>query len=66
MRRWTSGSPGAAGAPGAPGPAGPLIAHVVSTDTTIDAGLSRIVARYAEIAAGVTLEIAADADMEIT
>jgi hypothetical protein len=34
--------------------------------TTIDAGLVRIVVRYAEIATGITLEIAADADLEIT
>lgn len=43
----------------------PAIQHVFSTNATIPAGYSLYVSRYVEIAAGVTLEIGADADLEI-
>lgn len=39
--------------------------HLISTSVTITAGSSYVVSRYSEVASGVTLEIGADADMEI-
>jgi hypothetical protein len=49
-------------------PSGPpfLNDHVLTADTTITAGTALTVNRYVEIAAGVTLRIEADADLEIS
>lgn len=44
----------------------PTTAHVVSADLTIPAGASLTVTRYVEVAAGVTLEIGAGGDLEIS
>lgn len=39
--------------------------HVISANTTIPAGHSKVIPRYIEIAAGINLEIGAGADLEI-
>ena len=41
------------------------VAHTPQSSVTITAGYSLVVTRYYEIPSGVTLEIGADADMEI-
>jgi len=46
-------------------PTGTLLHHVISVDTTIQAGHTAYVARYVSISAGITLTIGADADLEI-
>lgn len=52
---------------GGPTPTQPwLNNHVVSSDGTITAGTTLVIPRYVEIAAGVTLEIEADGDLEIS
>ncbi len=50
------------------GGSGPLAMsqHLISADTTVTAGYTASVVRYLEIAAGVTVELEADADLEIT
>ncbi len=51
---------------GGPTPTQPwLNNHVVTADTVIPAGTTLVIPRYVEIAAGVTLELEADADLEI-
>lgn len=60
------GNAGADGATGATGPAGPAPSHLYSADTVIAAGTSVVHSRYIEVAAGKTLELGADADLEIT
>lgn len=47
-------------------PVGPFAQHVIAQNMVIPAGTALVVPRYVEIAAGVTLEIAANADLEIT
>jgi hypothetical protein len=42
-----------------------LSQHVLGTNFTITAGYSAYVTRYMELAAGVTLEIGLDGDLEI-
>lgn len=39
--------------------------HLVSANFSVPAGCSAYVSRYVEIAAGITLEVGADADLEI-
>lgn len=43
----------------------PAVQHVFTSNTTIPAGYSLYVSRYVEIAAGVTLTVDDDADLEI-
>lgn len=40
--------------------------HQVSADAAIAAGLGVMVIRYVEVGAGVTLELGADADLEVS
>lgn len=40
--------------------------HVITSNFTITAGTGVVVPRYVEIAAGITLEIGADGDLDIT
>lgn len=42
-----------------------LTKHVITANTTITAGYGAYFPRYIEIAAGITLEIDVDADLEI-
>lgn len=46
-------------------PVGPFAPHVIAQNTVIPAGMAMYVPRYLEIAAGVTLEIGLNADLEI-
>jgi len=43
-----------------------LSKHVISTNFTIPAAQSAVVARYVSIAAGITLTVGADGDLKIT
>lgn len=48
------------------GAGGDETAHLISASTIIPAGQTQMVTRYVEIAAGVTLEIGLDADLEVS
>lgn len=45
---------------------GARVSHTISANTVLPAGFSSVVSRYLEIAAGITFEIGAGSDLEIT